>query len=261
MAQSIIPAEAAAVLADHANAIRTFGKRVISDVIEIGRRLSDAKEKAGYGNWLPWLKREFGWSHQTADRFINVFAASGKWSTLVNSDLPLSGLYLLVAPSTPEEARAEVTARVESGESLSVADVVSTVNEVKRQTTGRGTQRPRKGLKRTAADIKAADRAEQTSAAKQTSLVPQTLAEAVKQLAEVDAVEAVRWMTTDERSALMAEIMRVADKKVIDIATVGGAMFGKLAPVNVRFEALEFLRKAIAKIDGELSKQAAEGSA
>jgi hypothetical protein len=38
-------------------------------------------------------------------------------------DVPVSGLYLLAAPSTPEEARDEVIARAESGEVLSVTDV------------------------------------------------------------------------------------------------------------------------------------------
>jgi len=34
--------------------------RPIRDIIEIGRRLTDAKAIAGHGNWLPWLEKEFG---------------------------------------------------------------------------------------------------------------------------------------------------------------------------------------------------------
>jgi hypothetical protein len=52
----------ATVLAENAAAIRTLTKHVIGDVIEIGRRLSDCKKCFGYGNWLPWLQREFSWS-------------------------------------------------------------------------------------------------------------------------------------------------------------------------------------------------------
>jgi hypothetical protein len=41
------------VLAQHAEVIRALGKRVVHDVIEIGRRLTDAKARCGHGNWLP----------------------------------------------------------------------------------------------------------------------------------------------------------------------------------------------------------------
>jgi Protein of unknown function (DUF3102) len=34
--------------------------RPIRDIIEIGRRLTDAKAIAGHGNWLPWSEKEFG---------------------------------------------------------------------------------------------------------------------------------------------------------------------------------------------------------
>src|SRR5262249_51951563 len=55
------------ILIEHADAIRQLGKRVVSDVVEIGRRLTEAKEIAGHGNWLSWLEREFGWSPSTAE--------------------------------------------------------------------------------------------------------------------------------------------------------------------------------------------------
>jgi len=41
--------------------------------------------------------------------------ADGKSDKLSNLDVPVSGLYLLAAPSTPEEARAEVIDRAEQG--------------------------------------------------------------------------------------------------------------------------------------------------
>jgi hypothetical protein len=144
-----------ATLADHADAIRALGKRAVGDVIEIGRRLTEAKKIAGHGNWLPWLEREFGWQERTAQNFMQVYVMS-KSAKFADLTLPVSGLYLLAAPSTPDEARAEVIARAEGGEALSVADVARTVDEARnkqRKTTGR------KELKRPAADIERADRA------------------------------------------------------------------------------------------------------
>jgi Protein of unknown function (DUF3102) len=113
-------------LAEHAEAIRVLGRRVIGDVIEIGRRLTDAKERCGHGKWLPWLKREFGWSADTALRFMQV-AEFAKNRNLRDLEIPVSGLYRLAAPSTPEAARDEVIERSEGGEHLTPAQIKETI--------------------------------------------------------------------------------------------------------------------------------------
>ena len=64
------------------------------------------------GGWLPWLEREFGWEETTALRFMCVHELAIKSGNLQDLELPVSGLYLLAAPSTPEEARAAVVERV-----------------------------------------------------------------------------------------------------------------------------------------------------
>src|SRR5262245_28324036 len=89
------------VLAEHAGIIKALGKRIVDDVVEIGERLSECKRICGHGNWLAWLDREFGWTDKTAENFINVFKLSAKFQNFSNLDLPLSGIYLLAAPSTP----------------------------------------------------------------------------------------------------------------------------------------------------------------
>lgn len=117
-------------LAEHAAVIRALGKRVVGDIVEIGRRLTEAKRIAGHGNWVPWLDGEFGWSDDTALRFMQV-SGLAKTRNLRDLSLPVSGLYLLAAPSTPEEARAEVVTRAESGEHLTLADVKRIVDEAR----------------------------------------------------------------------------------------------------------------------------------
>jgi hypothetical protein len=117
-------------LQEHAQAIRTLGKRVVADVIEIGRRLVDAKKLCGHGNWLPWLNREFGWGETQARNFIRVYEMS-KSANFVDLDLPISALYLLAAPSTPPAVRKEVLDRAASGESLSHKEVRTAVTQAK----------------------------------------------------------------------------------------------------------------------------------
>jgi Protein of unknown function (DUF3102) len=124
-------APAETLLAEHAAAIRRLGKRVVADVIEIGARLTECKRICGHGNWLPWLKREFGWKEQTARNYMAVHALSLKSPTVGDLDIPMRGLYLLAAPSTPETVKTEIIARAEAGEPVLVAEVERVVQKHK----------------------------------------------------------------------------------------------------------------------------------
>jgi hypothetical protein len=131
------PASVHNVLADHAYVIRTLGKQTIENLVAIGCRLNKCKELVGHGNWLPWLEREFGWADKTAENFINVYKLSGKFENFSNLDLPLSGLYRLAAPSTPEAARTEIVERAQAGEQISVAEVESVIDTAKNRQPAR----------------------------------------------------------------------------------------------------------------------------
>jgi DUF3102 family protein len=121
------------ILAEHAAAIRRLGKRAIEDVIEIGRHLVEARaevKKLG-GSFTDWLKAEFDWEQAQAYNFIHVYERQSELTKFVNSDLPISALYLLAAPSTPEEARTEIITRAEAGETVPVAEVKRTIERTK----------------------------------------------------------------------------------------------------------------------------------
>jgi Protein of unknown function (DUF3102) len=142
-----VPARGAdAVLAEHAAAIKALGKRVVSDLIEIGRRLTEVKQIVGHGNWLPWLDREFGWKESTALRYMRLHELASKSANLTDLDVPISGLYLLAAPSTPEPARTEIIARAEAGEKLPVAEVKRAIFAARGQQQPRSRQQPAKPL-------------------------------------------------------------------------------------------------------------------
>jgi hypothetical protein len=121
------------VLAKYAAEIRRLGKRVKEDIIEIGRYLDQAQKHAGHGTWLTWIDTEFGWSDQTAYRFIHLYQASQdpEFHNLWNSDLPMSALYRLAAPNTPQEARDEVAERLEAGEQPTCAMVTEVIAKAK----------------------------------------------------------------------------------------------------------------------------------
>jgi hypothetical protein len=115
-------------LSEHADAIRAIGKRVVTDILEVGRRLVECKRIAGHGGWLPWLEREFGWKEQTARNYMLAYEWAARSPTVGDLNVDMRSLYLLAAPSTPEPARAEVIERAEAGERLTHEQVKQIVD-------------------------------------------------------------------------------------------------------------------------------------
>lgn len=87
-------------------------KVALEGAIEIGRRLTEAKEMLPHGEWGDWLREEFEYSQPTASRLMtlfreygsaqgSLFGAESKYSTL--NSLDVSKALLLVA--IPENER------------------------------------------------------------------------------------------------------------------------------------------------------------
>ena len=118
------------VLAEHADEVRRLSKRLIDDLLEIGRQLIDAKARVGRGHWLSWLEREFGWRDDTARRYMRLYQFAQEdfeFRKLRNLQLPASGLYLLAQAKCPLEARKEIVERAEAGETIDVAKIESII--------------------------------------------------------------------------------------------------------------------------------------
>lgn len=115
-------------LAEHARAIHELAKRTREDIIAIGRHLAEARDHVGHGAWADWIAVEFGWSDQTAYRFIHVYELNrdAKFHTLVELDLPLGVLYQLAAPKAVA-ARQEIAERIEAGEPISQETVIEAI--------------------------------------------------------------------------------------------------------------------------------------
>jgi hypothetical protein len=123
--------EKQAALAAHAEAIRALGKRVVRDVIEMGERLLQAKRLCSHGEWRPWLNREFEWTDRQAQRLIQTYELSLKSDNLSDLNIPVSGLYLLAAPSTPPQAQQAIIAAARTGKKVTVAMVKEAITETR----------------------------------------------------------------------------------------------------------------------------------
>lgn len=81
-------------------------KRTASDIIEIGQKLIEVKERLAHGQFGGWLESEFGWDQRTAQNFMRV-GGQFKNENFSHLDFAPSALYALAAPSTPEPTRQE----------------------------------------------------------------------------------------------------------------------------------------------------------
>lgn len=96
--------------------IQALMKRTAESIVAIGQGLIAVKECLKHGCFSAWLKAEFDWSTDTAQRFMRVAQVfAGKPQIAVFAP---SALYILAAPSTPEAATKEAIARAEVGESI-----------------------------------------------------------------------------------------------------------------------------------------------
>jgi hypothetical protein len=98
----------------------------------VGNDLLAVKETLPHGQFLPWLKAEFGWSERTAQNFMSV---AEQFKSAKIADLPIqpSAAYLLAAPSVPDEARQKAVEKAEAGEEITFATAKEIVAEARKK--------------------------------------------------------------------------------------------------------------------------------
>lgn len=123
-----LPAKALYALAAHDHRVRDAAARIhlrlgraAEDIVAIGQDLISVKELLGHGNFLPWIKSEFGMSERSARNFMAVADRFGKSATV--ADFSPRILYALAAPSTPDDVVEEAAVRAEAGEKITADDV------------------------------------------------------------------------------------------------------------------------------------------
>ncbi len=115
-----------------ADRIRERVKKTVEDIIEVGNDLLAVKEALPHGQFLPWLKAEFGWSERSAQNFMGV---AEQFKSAKIADLPIqpSAAYLLAAPSVPNEAREKAVEKAEAGEEITFATATEIVAEARKK--------------------------------------------------------------------------------------------------------------------------------
>jgi Protein of unknown function (DUF3102) len=112
------------------DSIRKEMKICARSIVTIGFHLIEVKEECGHGLFLKWLDAEFGWSDRTARRYMQaatVFGDEANWTRV--SNLEVTAIHLLAAPSTPEQVREEVLARCDAGEKVPIEEIKDIVRQ------------------------------------------------------------------------------------------------------------------------------------
>lgn len=108
--------------------IKARAKLTRESMIQTGLLLMECKEIVGHGNFLGWLKYEFGWGERTAHNFMSV-ARQFTIDQLEGSSLEPTTLVLLAAKSTPEAARRAILDRAANGTVVTVYEVKEVIAE------------------------------------------------------------------------------------------------------------------------------------
>ncbi|MEB3358921.1 MAG: DUF3102 domain-containing protein [Synechococcales bacterium] len=133
------------IVQQHTGEIRRRLRRSAQDVWEIGQRLADVRSRLKYGQFLAWLKAEFGWSQRTAYNFINVYETFGdRFANLATVDIATSVLYQLAAPSVPDELRDQILESAAEGEKITNKSLKAAIEEHKKPRQQAQSQTPPK---------------------------------------------------------------------------------------------------------------------
>lgn len=125
-----LDAETRIVVQQRTEELKTMFRRTAEDIVEVGRKLDDVRDRLRDGQFDGWLRAEFNMSRRTAYNFMNVFERFGN-ANFAQLDIAASALYVLSAPSTSDEARQEALQLAKAGEPVTHSMARQIVDEHK----------------------------------------------------------------------------------------------------------------------------------
>jgi hypothetical protein len=111
--------------------INLMHRRGVESAIEIGRQLIAVKAALPHGSFGLWIEAEFGWSAETAQRFMRV--AEQFQNRQIDGFQP-SALYALASGNVSDDIREEFIARAEAGERVTFTEVMERLNKLRAKT-------------------------------------------------------------------------------------------------------------------------------
>lgn len=100
-----------------------YKRQAGSAIIEIGRRLNEAKEQLEHGEWLPWLQEKVDFSERSAQNFMRLAREYEKSAEI--ADLGASKALALLALPVSERTEFVAEKHEVNGEEKSVAEMTA----------------------------------------------------------------------------------------------------------------------------------------
>lgn len=176
-------------------------------VLEIGKRLIEAKAQLKHGEWLPWLSEKVEFSEASAQRFMQL-AREYENPALVR-DLGASKALVLLALQASERENFAQEKHVVNGEEKSVAEMSKReLEEAIRQ--------------RKLAELKAAETARELDRQKEATAEAEAAAEKAQEAAEAARAEVENAksisLAAQERTAELERELKALREKPVDVA-------------------------------------------
>ena len=103
--------------------IKSLMKRTVEGIIETGERLHRVKQRLQHGEFMTWVENEIKCHYSTALHFMRVWETFGEQKEqIADVGINVSVLYLLSAPSMPEQLRTEIVEMAKAGNPVSFAE-------------------------------------------------------------------------------------------------------------------------------------------
>jgi hypothetical protein len=113
----ILDPKAQAIVKQKTAEIKGLIRQTAQDIIKVGQKLTEVKQQLKHGEFRNWLKTEFNWSISSATKFMQV-SEQFKSVNFTHFNFATSALYVLAAPSTPENARKYAIELASRGENI-----------------------------------------------------------------------------------------------------------------------------------------------
>lgn len=208
-------------------------------VIEIGRRLTEAKAQLKHGEWLPWLREKVEFSETSAQNFMRIAREYG--NTHLVGDLGASKALVLLALPASERENFASEKHLVNGEEKSVSEMSKReLEEAIRQ--------------RKLAELKAAETARELDRQKEATAEAEAAAEKAQEAAEAARAEVENAksisLAAQERTAELERELKAAEaRKAVENAEAGRKAAEEQAAA-LRAE-LEKARKSAAAMDNK----------
>lgn len=147
-------------------------------ILEIGKRLAEAKSQLSHGEWLPWLEEKVEFSERSAQQYMRLWKEYGKSATVADLGVRKALVLLALPESEREEFAAENHAADMTAKELEEAVRQRKIAELKADSAQRELDKQRETAAQAEEDAaKAREAAEQAAsdvqAAKDTALAAQ----------------------------------------------------------------------------------------